>query len=93
MILGILVALINIAGLATGETRRDVYHGRARGALRYHEYLNGSGMRQSVFAAVALAAAFVVRLRAESTRIAVHVAGSWIAASGLLLLGWAVRRG
>jgi len=37
--------------------------------------------------------AFVVRLRAEWSRIAVRVARSWIAASGLLLLGWAARGG
>ena len=70
----------------------------------YHGYLNGTGMGQSgsaavallglvfaVFVLIALAAAFVVRLRAQWARIAVRVAGSWIAASGLLMLGWAVR--
>jgi urease accessory protein len=70
----------------------------------YHGYLNGTGLGTStdaaiallglvfgVFVLVALAAAFVVRLRAEWARIAVRVAGSWIAASGLLMLGWAVR--
>lgn len=70
----------------------------------YHGYLNGAGMGTSsdaaiallglvfaVFVLVALAAAFVVRLRAEWARIAVRVAGSWIAACGLLMLGWAVR--
>ena len=70
----------------------------------YHGYLNGTGMGLfetaavvllglifAVFVLVALAAAFVVRLRADWARIAVRVAGSWIAASGLLMLGWAVR--
>jgi len=70
----------------------------------YHGYLNGTGMGRSgtsaiallglgfaVFVVIALAAAFVVRLRANWARIAVRVAGSWIAASGLLMLGWAVR--
>lgn len=70
----------------------------------YHGYLNGTGLGTStdaaiallglvfgVFVLVALAAAFVVRLRAEWARIAVRVAGSWIAASGLLMLGWAFR--
>jgi urease accessory protein len=33
-------------------------------------------------------AGFVVSLRAPWTRIAVRVAGSWVAATGLLLLGW-----
>ena len=70
----------------------------------YHGYLNGTGMAQSasavvvllglvsaIFVLVALAAAFVLRLRAQWARIAVRVAGSWIAASGFLMLGWAVR--
>jgi urease accessory protein len=70
----------------------------------YHGYLNGTGMGQSlstlvvllglvfaIFAVVALVAAFVVNLRASWMRIAVRVAGSWIAASGLLMLGWATR--
>jgi urease accessory protein len=49
------------------------------------------GLALAVFVLIALAAAFVVQLRAHWARIAVRVAGSWIAASGLLLLGWAVR--
>jgi hydrogenase/urease accessory protein HupE len=70
----------------------------------YHGYLNGMGMGTSITAAiallglvfgvfvlVALVAAFVVRLRAAWARIAVRVSGSWIAASGLLMLGWALR--
>ena len=69
-----------------------------------HGYLNGTGMGQSGFAMVAvlgltsgvfvlivLAAALVVQLRAHCARIAVRVAGSWIAASGLFMLGWAMR--
>ncbi len=70
----------------------------------YHGYLNGTGMGQSlstvvvllglvfaIFVIIALVAAFVVSLRPAWTRIAVRVAGSWIAASGLLMLGWATR--
>ena len=69
-----------------------------------HGYLNGTGMGQTVsavvaalgvvsaaFVVVALGAGLVVRLRAHWARIAVRVAGSWIAASGLLMLGWAFR--
>ncbi len=72
----------------------------------FHGYLNGAGMRWStsvfvaylglvtgVFILVALVAAFVIRLRPPWARIAVRVAGSWIVASGLLMLGWAARRG
>jgi urease accessory protein len=49
------------------------------------------GIAAAVFVVVALVAAFVCRLRAPWTRIAVRVAGSWIAAIGLLLAGWALR--
>jgi urease accessory protein len=72
----------------------------------FHGYLNGSGLGQpatgalallglvfAVFVLVAIAAACVVQLRQPWTRIAVRVVGSWIAASGLLMLGWATRRG
>jgi len=67
-------------------------------------YLNGSGtpagldgliallgLCTAVFVLVAYGAALLVRLRATWARVAVRVAGSWIAASGLLLLGWALR--
>jgi urease accessory protein len=70
----------------------------------FHGYLNGSGMGRpengglallglifAVFVLVAVAAAFVVRLRRHWEHIAVRVMGSWIAASGLLMLGWAAR--
>jgi len=70
----------------------------------YHGYLNGIGMGQSlsvmivllglvfaIFVVVALVSAFVVQLRASWARIAIRVGGSWIAASGLLMLGWAIR--
>jgi urease accessory protein len=69
-----------------------------------HGYLNGSGVEQTasgfvallgigsaVFVLVAFSAAFVVHLRATWARIAVRVIGSWIAASGLLLLSWSIR--
>ncbi|MBE2241413.1 MAG: HupE/UreJ family protein [Burkholderiaceae bacterium] len=67
-------------------------------------YFNGTGMGWSgpailaalaimgaVFVLVVLAAALVVQVRAHWGRIAVRVAGSWIAASGVLMLGWAMR--
>jgi hypothetical protein len=40
---------------------------------------------------VALVAGEVVSLHKEWARITVRVAGSWIGAIGLLMLGWAVR--
>ena len=69
-----------------------------------HGYLNGSAMAlaklgalglvgivATLFVVVALASALVVTLRAPWARIAVRVAGSWIVAIGLLLLGWTFR--
>jgi hypothetical protein len=45
----------------------------------------------TVFVLVALGAALVVSLRAAWARIAVRAAGSWMAAVGLLMVGWALR--
>ena len=49
------------------------------------------GAAVSLFVVLALATAFVVSLQAGWARIAVRAAGSWIAAVGLLLLGWSFR--
>ena len=70
-----------------------------------HGYLNGAGMGRpadgalallglifGVFVLVALASSIVVSLRQQWARIAVRVVGSWIVATGLLMLGWAMRR-
>ena len=69
-----------------------------------HGWLNGAGIAAAnreglallgiggvVFVAVALLAALAVSLRAQAARIAIRVAGSWIAAVGLLLIGWQLR--
>lgn len=70
----------------------------------FHGYLNGSGLNRfndgayslvglalAVFVVIAIFASFVVPLRRHWALIIVRVAGSWIAASGLLMLGWALR--
>jgi urease accessory protein len=95
-----------LGGLVAADAKLSLRVTTALAALLglYHGYLNGNGMGQSlstvvvllglvfaIFVIVALVAAFVVSLRAAWTRIAVRVAGSWIAASGLLMLGWATR--
>jgi urease accessory protein len=49
------------------------------------------GIGCGVFVIVALAAGQVVTLEKEWARIIVRVAGSWIGAIGLLMLGWATR--
>lgn len=71
-----------------------------------HGWLNGAGIAASqrevlglvgvggaIFVVVALLSAFVVSLRAAWMRIAIRVAGSWVAAIGLLILGWTLRTG
>jgi hypothetical protein len=45
----------------------------------------------AVFVVVALVSAFVAKIRAAGSRIAVRVAASWIGAAGLFMLGWALR--
>ena len=50
-----------------------------------------AGIVGTLFVVTALAAAAVVAIRVPWGRIAVRVAGSWIAAVGLLLLGWSLR--
>lgn len=49
------------------------------------------GIACAAFVVVALVAGQVASLQQEWARIAVRVAGSWIGAIGLLMLGWAAR--
>jgi len=69
-----------------------------------HGFVNGAGMGQPgvaveallglaavLFVLIALVVACVLELRQPWSRVAVRVLGSWIAASGLLMLGWAMR--
>jgi len=68
-----------------------------------HGFLNGTALRLGaatlgllgimamLFILVALGSAFVVSLKQHWMRIAIRVLGSWVAASGLLLLGWSLR--
>ena len=68
-----------------------------------HGFLNGTALKEGagtlgllgimimLFVLVALVSAIVVSLKKHWTRIAVRVAGSWIFASGLLMIGWLIR--
>lgn len=100
--------LLLLGGLLAADAKLSLRVTTALAALLglYHGYLNGTGMGQSwtaavallglvfaVFVLIAFAAALVVQIRAQWARIAVRVVGSWIAASGLLMFGWAVRPG
>jgi urease accessory protein len=70
----------------------------------FHGLLNGSeisntssgqisvvGVITALFIAVSLLAGQAASMRVPWARVAVRVAGSWIAAIGLLMLGWAIR--
>jgi len=69
-----------------------------------HGWLNGADMARvglgpdgllgigiAVFVVVALLSALVVSVRTAWGRVVIRVAGSWIAATGILLLGWGIR--
>ena len=100
------VSFLALGGLVATEARLrpEWVAGLAVVVGLLHGYLNGAAMAQAklgalgvlgivstLFAVVALSAALVVSIRAPWGRIAVRVAGSWIAAIGLLLLGWSLR--
>jgi hydrogenase/urease accessory protein HupE len=82
---GAVAALAGAVGLVHGFLNGPALAGTGPGALGL------LGISAVSFVLVALAAALVVSLKASAARIAVRVAGSWIAAIGLLLLGWAMR--
>jgi urease accessory protein len=75
--LGLFAGALNGIDLATA-------HSSPRGA---------AGVTAALFVVVSLFAGQVASLRASWARVAVQVAGSWIAAIGLFMLGWAVRGG
>lgn len=81
---GGLPALCLLVGLAHGYANGVAFRGPGG-------TLGSVGVAALSFVMVALLAAFVVSLTLPWARIAVRVAGSWIAASGLLLVGWALR--
>ena len=70
-----------------------VLHGGLNGAdiaAAAREASSVVGIASAVFVVSALAAAAVVSLRVPWARVVVRVAGSWTAATGLLLLGWSL---
>jgi len=97
LLLGVLTALDRrisarlVAGLAA---LMGLLHGWLNGvglALAQREGLGLAGIVGATFVVVAIACALVVSLRIPWMRIAVRVAGSWVAAIGLLMLGWSLR--
>ena len=100
------VSFLVLGGLTAADRRLSpaVVLGIAVAVGLLHGWLNGTGIAaaqrevlglagigSAIFVVVALASAFVMSLRAGWMRIAVRVAGSWVAAIGLLMLGWSLR--
>ena len=97
VVLGVLVAVGKalpvgvVAGLAIGL---GLLHGGQNGielATAHTSATSAVGVATALFVVVSLLAGQVVTLRAGWTRVVVQVAGSWIAAIGLLMLGWSAR--
>jgi urease accessory protein len=95
-----------LGGLVAADLRLSprVVSGLAVAVGLLHGWFNGAGIAEAgrealgllgiasvTFVLVALVAALVVSLRLAWQRIAVRVVGSWVAAVGLLVLGWSVR--
>ncbi len=100
------ISFVLLGGLVAADARLPLYATTMLAALLglFNGYLNGTAMAQpglgtlgllgivaAVFTLVALAASSVAPLRAAWAHVVGRVAGSWIAAIGLLLLGWAFR--
>jgi urease accessory protein len=84
--LAAVMALAALFGLLTGFFNGAAMAGGGLGVLGI------AGATTAVLLVATLSAALAVSLRNGWTRIAVRVAGSWIAALGVLALGWSLRR-
>lgn len=83
--------LVVIAGGLTGVLL-GFFDGLAMSAAAIDTaLLQVAGIVLTTFVLAALLSALVIGLRDSWARIVVRVAGSWIAATGLLLLGWSLR--
>ena len=96
-LVGVLVAVnvqLSRAWVMSLGSIAGLLHGYINGttiALDGAGWLSLAGATTMAFTLVTLVAALVVSLRAYWTRIVVRVAGSWIAAVGLLMVGWLLR--
>ncbi|HXV49980.1 MAG TPA: HupE/UreJ family protein [Candidatus Binatia bacterium] len=97
VVAGALVALdrkLPLAAILAFSTLLGLLHGWLNGTAMIANnsgWLGLVGVSASVFVLAALLAAFVVWLQSTWARIGVRVAGSWIVAIGLLMVGWTVR--
>ncbi len=102
------LSLLMIGGLVAADAPLSSWAVAAVAAVlgATHGYFDGSslpgdstgflmvlGMSAAVFVSYAILAATLAPLHSRLAHIAMRVTGSWIAASGLLLLGWTLRGG
>ena len=97
MILGVLVAAdlaLTPASVAAIAAAYGALHGLLNGsalAAVGEGPLSLAGLAATVAVVALLASAAVVPLKASWARIVVRVGGSWVAAVGLLMLGWIAK--
>jgi hydrogenase/urease accessory protein HupE len=96
LLLGVLVA----ADLSLGQKPFTVI---VLGVGFAHGVLNGVALKEgagilgmigimvTLFVVVAIVSALIVSLKQPWTRIVVRVAGSWVVAIGMLMIGWTIR--
>jgi urease accessory protein len=84
--LGFVVGFAILLGLLHGTL-----HGSELAKTLSSAQMNNAGVVVALFVSVSLLAGQAASVRVRWARTAVRVAGSWIAAIGLLMLGWAMR--
>jgi hydrogenase/urease accessory protein HupE len=97
VLLGVLIAVdwrLPSTGIGVLALLLGTLHGTLNGAdlaRDGRDPLAVIGIAASVFVLTTLSSAHVVSLSASWSKVAVRVAGSWIAAIGMLMFGWALR--
>jgi urease accessory protein len=97
LVLGLLIAFdwrLSPSAITTLAASVGLLHGSLNGAgiaADGREALGLVGISATVFVLVAIAAARVLSLSAPWSRVVVRVAGSWVTATGVLMLGWGLR--
>lgn len=97
-------SLVGVLVVANAKLPRGLLFALAGAAGALHGYGNGTTLSSSdgpillfagvvlaVFTLATLTSAFVASRRADWTRVAVRVAGSWVVAIGILMIGWTLR--
>ena len=97
LVLGLLIAFdwrLSPGAISALAASVGLLHGSLNGAgiaADGREALGVVGISATVFVLVAIAACGVLSLGGPWSRVIVRVAGSWVTAIGLLMLGWGLR--